>query len=151
MELYRKRFIPNEIVLLDRDKIEYMDEKIIITSWEPIKKREDFDYGRSIYYIEKGFKISEFFLNGQKQFVYCDIIKTDMKNSTYIFTDLLVDVKIYNDGRIEILDLDEISVCIKDDIITKEECTIAINNLHCLLEKLYSGQLEELLKPFERV
>lgn len=149
IELYRKRFIPYECILLDEDKIKYMDSNIIITEWETLKKRKDFDSGRSIYYMNEGFKVSEFYLNGQKQYVYCDIIDTMIKETKYIFTDLLVDVKIYNDNRIEILDLDEVAYSLDKNIITKEECIRSINNLHSLLEKLYAGKLRELLMPFE--
>lgn len=151
IEIYRKRFIPEECVLLKDDNIKHMDEEIIITDWSSLKPRKDFDSGRSIYYVKEGYKISEFFLNGEKQFTYCDIIKTEINGEKYIFTDLLVDVKIYMDNKIEVLDLDEIGDCLEKNIITKEECIMAINSLHKLLNLLYNNQLEILLKPFERM
>lgn len=150
-ELYRKRFIPDECILLRDDEIMHMDDDMIITKWKALKPRKDFDSGRSIYYLKEGYKVSEFYLNGEKQYTYWDIIKTEIIENKYIFTDLLVDVKIYMDNRIEILDLDEIGECLEKDIITKEDCILAINSLDVLLKKLYNNELEALLKPFERM
>ena len=43
--IYRKRYIPNETNYLKDDIIVHMDDKIIVTKWDTIKKREDIKTG----------------------------------------------------------------------------------------------------------
>ena len=61
LKLYRKRYIPNESILLKDDNILFADDKLIITSWKTLKPRKDISYGYSAYFIDKGFKVSKMF------------------------------------------------------------------------------------------
>ena len=54
--LYRRRFIPDEKKPLTDDKILYMDENIILTSWNTLKPRSDFASGISAYFRKEGLK-----------------------------------------------------------------------------------------------
>ena len=108
--LYRKRLIPDECVLLKDDVILYRDDQMIVTGWHTLKPRKDLHHGCSCYYLSEGFKISRFYREDDSMlFWYCDIVDHtfDMATDTYIFTDLLVDVIVYPDGFVKVVDLDE--------------------------------------------
>lgn len=72
-KLYRKRFIPDEIVELKDDRIVYHEGNIMITEWDVLHPKAKFSHGISCYYMDKGWKISKF-LNKKKELVYyyCD-------------------------------------------------------------------------------
>ena len=53
IKLYRKRYIPDEIVYLANDTIAHLDDDIIVTTWKTLKPRKDFAYGTSIYLLIK--------------------------------------------------------------------------------------------------
>ena len=100
-ELYRKRLIPSECIHLKNDTIVSISDGHIITRWKTLHPKEEFSYGISYYVVKHGWKISKFYKeNGTLAYIYCDIIDTsyDKNTDTYIFTDLLADVIIENDG-----------------------------------------------------
>ena len=108
--MYRKRYIPDEIKSLEKDEILYMSDDVIVTKWDTFRHKKNFSNGISCTFVNKGFKISKFMdNNGKLVYYYCDIIHSDYykEENKWIFTDLLADVKIYPDGRTEIVDLDE--------------------------------------------
>ena len=47
MKIYRKRYIPNEIIDISGDKVEFVNEDLLITSWLPIHPRNDVAFGMS--------------------------------------------------------------------------------------------------------
>ena len=59
--LYRKRIIPEEIILLDKDEILYSDDSHIITRWNTIKPKKILHHGSSCYFLKEGFKVSKFY------------------------------------------------------------------------------------------
>ena len=61
MQIYRKRLIPDECILLKDDEILEIDEDYIVTKWKTLKPRRDFSHGYSCYFLKLGFKISKFF------------------------------------------------------------------------------------------
>ncbi|MBQ2320552.1 MAG: DUF402 domain-containing protein, partial [Lachnospiraceae bacterium] len=63
LKLFRRRFIPEEIVELKDDKILSIDKtnNIIITKWNVLKPRNDIDHGISAYFINDGIKVSKIF------------------------------------------------------------------------------------------
>lgn len=144
--LYRQRLIPRECVRLSGDRILYQDEHCLITFWEALKPRPDLAFGYSCYFPDEGYKISRFYSHGQSfLYWYCDIIKTDFRQSdnSFCFTDLLADVVIYPDGRIRIVDLDELARSLDECLLTADEVSYALKSLDSLLRICYSGQLEE--------
>lgn len=141
MKIFRKRYIPNEIVDISSDEVVYKDEKLIVTKWVPIKPRNDMARGISYTMLDKGWKISKFFdKNDEFMFWYCDIIEHTYENDTYILTDLLVDLKVFPDGSYEVLDLDELEEALQNGIITKEQKEDAINKLNGLIQVVKSGE-----------
>ena len=55
MKIYRKRYIPNEIVDISSDEVLKCDEDMLVTKWLPIKKRPDIASRKVIYIFEKRF------------------------------------------------------------------------------------------------
>ena len=141
MKIYRKRYIPNEIIDISGDKVESVNENLLITSWLPIHPRNDVAFGMSYAYLKKGWKISKFY-DKDKNFLYwyCDIIDAQIKDEEYILVDLLVDIKVYPDGRYEILDEEELDEALNEGLITKEQKEEALNKLNALLEIIKKGE-----------
>ena len=54
IKLYRRRYIPNEIIYLKDDKILYADNEKIVTRWKALRLRPDFYGGISVCYIKEG-------------------------------------------------------------------------------------------------
>ncbi len=146
-KLVRKRLIPLETVTLKDDKIVLMEDGLIVTHWDVLKPRKDFQKGISCYFINEGYKISRFMdKDGKLVYFYCDIIETeyDEKEDTYIFTDLLADVIIYPDGRIKVVDVGEIAEVMEKGIINDDLVKKALVRLDKLLEIVYKdGALKE--------
>ena len=139
---YRKRIIPEECILLKDDIILSMDEDIIITKWETLKPRLDFKCGYSAYFLKEGYKVSKFIKpDGSLLYWYCDIIKYDYEETTntYVFTDLLVDVLIYPDNHVEVVDIDEIAEALSEEKLSKEDTIRAMHSLSNLLKIIYGG------------
>ncbi len=148
MELFRKRLIPDECVKLKDDIILYKDQTRIVTKWETLHAKLAFSHGMSLYCIEEGFKISRFFKEGKSQcYIYCDIIDTDYNENddSYIFTDLLADVIIENDGFVRVVDIDELADAHESGILSDKQLTSALRKLNKLLSIIYSDNLKPYL------
>ena len=141
--LFRKRYIPEEVVDISGDEILYHDEKMIITSWKPINPREDISGGISFAFLEEGYKISRFNKgNGEFAYWYCDIIDVEYEENTntYTFVDLLLDVKILPDGKVMVLDLDELADAQEKFLITQMQACDSLRKLNSLLKIIYKGE-----------
>lgn len=137
MKILRKRYIPNEIIDISKDEVVYQDDELIVTKWLPINKRNDIGSGISYTYIKEGYKISKFFDNeGKFLYWYCDIINYEYnpEEDCHTFIDLLVDLKVYEDGKYEILDMDELVEAYEQNLITFEDVLSALKKLNKLLE-----------------
>lgn len=150
VRLYRRRYVPDEMVELKNDKILFMDEDIIVTSWNVLKPRTDIDHGISVYYLKEGFKISKIF-NAANQLVYwyCDIIETtyDQETRAYTFHDLLIDVLVYPDNHVEVVDLDEFADFTEHQSLPAHLLAKALRRTNTLLNYIYHGELERLTQP----
>ena len=136
VKLYRKRVIPEECLLLDKDVILYRDPEVIITKWDTIHPKKTLHHGYSCYFIDRGFKVSKFYdHDGNLISWYCDIIchTYDPETETYVFTDLLADVIVYPDGFVRVVDLDELADAFRDRLITAEQMQMALRRLDKLL------------------
>ena len=98
----------------------------------------------------EGVVCNAFRKDGKLVYYYCDIIHSDYykDENKWIFTDLLADVKIYPDGRTEIVDLDEASEALKSGIISTETVCELMENLNSLLGLIYSGEWRKLTERF---
>jgi len=147
MKLYRKRYIPNEIIDISSDEIIFQNEEKMITRWKPINPREDIGRGESCVYFLEGWKISKFYgKDGSFQFWYCDIIEYqyDEKEDKCVLIDLLLDVIVHEDGSYEVLDEDELEKALQDGIITKEIADRSRKKLANLLKIIEDGNFKDL-------
>lgn len=137
MKIYRKRYIPNEIVDISGDELLYKDAEMIVTKWKPIRPKNGIAWGMSYTLLNKGWKISKFYnFEDELCYWYCDIIESNYseEEDTLITTDLLVDLKIYPDGTHEVLDVEELDEAIAEKLITEEQKEDALNKLNALLK-----------------
>lgn len=144
--LFRRRFIPDENIELKDDMILALEPNLIITSWNVLKPRRDISRGVSAYFIDKGIKVSKVFDNaGQMVYWYCDIIEThyDEKENIYTFNDLLIDVIIYPDGQVEVLDMDEFADAMEQGILSVGTIAHAMRATDDLLHTIYAGEFEK--------
>ncbi len=150
LSLYRKRFIPDDFVHLKDDIILSMDDNLIITKWRPLRPKRNMASGVSAYYMNHGFKVSKIYnKDDQLLYWYCDIIQirpSTIPNSL-IYEDLLIDVVIYEDGSVRVLDLDELADALEHHLITNKEAEQALRTLDYLLRLIYGGGFEELKTP----
>lgn len=145
INLYRRRFIPDELKLLADDKILYFDDNLVITSWNTLKPRSDFASGISAYYRKEGFKISRHYgADGSFTRWYCDIIAETQTENGLVFSDLLIDVVIFPDGTVRVVDLDEAADALEQGLITASQLTQALRSTNKLLSYIYHGRFSEL-------
>lgn len=150
--LYRKRFIPEEIICLKDDIILENSNDLIITKWHTLKPRKDIATGISAYFINEGFKISKIFDNNNKfVYWYCDIIKTqkDVLHNSYIFIDLLIDIIIFEDGFVKVVDTNEVADAFSSNLIDGEIVCEALIKLDNLLNIIYSKKFTNYTKYIE--
>lgn len=142
MKLYRKRIIPEECILLEDDIVLYRDQEVIITKWNTIRPKKTLHHGYSCYFLERGFKVSKFYDHDSNLISwYCDIISHtyDEAADTYVFTDLLVDVIVYPDGFVRVVDLNELADAARDGLLSAEQMQLALRRTDKLLSLIYKG------------
>ena len=152
--LYRRRFIPNELIHLKDDIILSQEDDLIITKWFTLHPRSDIARGISAIYMEKGFKISKIY-NRDNHLVYwyCDIIqvKKNTQKNTVVIEDLLIDVILYNDGTYRVVDLDELADALEQKLISVDETVYALRTLDHLLRIISDGQFQSLQEPINLI
>lgn len=139
----RRRYIPYEIVDISDDELLYRSEELLVTRWTSIKPRPDFHGGISCTFLNKGYKLGRFY-DKDKNFLYwyCDIldVQYDMTTDTYTLNDLLVDIKLYPGGRVEVLDADELAQALEEGLISREQAAASLRIFDELLKMIYSGR-----------
>ena len=154
-QLYRKRIIPAECILLKDDIILYRDSDIIVTKWNALKPKKDLHHGFSCYILKDEFKISKFYCaDNTLLYWYCDIISYtyNEETDTFVFTDLLADVILFPDGRVKVVDLGEIADALGAGSITTEQVRDALYKLSKLLSIIYKNEFDSIkinLEKFE--
>lgn len=146
-KLYRQRLIPPEKILLKDDIIIAQDEDVIITKWNTLNPKTEFTHGSSCYFLKEGLKISKFYrADDSLLYWYIDIVEftIDETQDTLICTDLLADVIIYPDGRMKVVDLDELAEAMERNLISKEQMTSCLRNLNHLLTMIYRDKFDRL-------
>ena len=157
IHLYRRRFIPDEILSLHKDEILYVDEDIILTRWDTLKPRADFSHGISAYFLKKNCKVTKVLrANEELVYWYCDIMQmieqpqTNANERVLIMEDLLIDVLVYPDGSVRVLDLDEAADAAEQGLITQEMLCRSMRAANRLLQDIYTGKFKEYQQEIER-
>lgn len=143
LQLFRRRLIPNECILLKDDVVVFQSDDYIITTWTTLNPKTAFDHGSSCYLLKEGLKLSKFYRrDGSLLYWYCDIAEYQWNedHSVLTATDLLADVIIYPDGRNKVLDLDELADACQNGIITGEQLQNSLRRLDKLLSYIYKGE-----------
>ena len=147
--ILRSRYIPLETIDLTADELLYRDENYLITRWTPIKPRKDIASGVSCVFLKKGWKISAFSDDSKKiVYWYCDIIdiEYDKETDTYLLNDLLADIKIMEDGKVQIIDLDELAIAFEEGLITKNQLISSLKKSNELLSLVYRNDVAAMVK-----
>lgn len=146
-KLYRRRLIPAECLLLKDDVIVEQNDEVLITKWKTIRPKPDFSHGCSCYFLQEGIKVSKIYRSdGSLVYWYCDIVDYayDADRQSLTVIDLLADVILYPDGRMEVVDLDELAEAMERELITKEQMTTCLRNLNHLLSMIYRDKFDRL-------
>lgn len=144
--LYRKRLIPNECIELKDDVIIRQDESVIVTKWKTIHPRKDMDHGYSAYLLDLNVKVSKFCReDGSLVYWYCDIVdyEIDEKANSIVSLDLLLDVLVYPDESVRLLDMDELAQAHKEHLITEKQLYDALVRSNRLLNDIYDGKFRK--------
>ena len=147
-KIFRIRFIPNETIDISSDKILFMDDHYLITSWKPIRPRADIESGISCIFLDEGWKVSAVKdSEGNIRYWYCDIIdvRHDENEDTIYLYDLLIDIIIMNDGSIEVRDLDELAEAYEKDLITEEQLSMSLKRSNNLLQLIYKEDIPSIV------
>jgi hypothetical protein len=138
----RRRYIPYEVVDISGDELLFRSNELLVTKWTSIKPRPDFHGGISFTFLEKGYKLGRFY-DKNKNFLYwyCDIldVQYEQTSDTYTLNDLLVDIRIYPDGKVEVLDADELAQALEEGLVSREQAAASLKILDGLLKMIYGG------------
>lgn len=153
LQLYRKRLIPDECILLKDDIIMEQNEDIILTRWKTLNPKIAFSHGCSCYLLHDGIKISKFYRSDNTLlYWYCDIVSYhfDEAENSCIVTDLLADVIIHPDGAVQTVDLDEVADAFEKGLLSPEQLTICLRRLNQLLSHIYRDKFDYLQSHFKK-
>lgn len=156
IQLYRRRHIPQEYILLKGDQILCLEDTRLITRWDTINPRTDFASGISVYDFPKHWKVTKLLrADGSLLYWYCDIMKMHIEkdSSTYLMEDLLIDVILYPDGSLRVLDLDEAADAFDAGLITGADLSLALRSANELLNLIKTGGFsfyQELLNSYQK-
>lgn len=145
INIYRKRYFPNELIHLKNDIILHTEQNLIVTKWNTLRPRTDIACGISAYLIDKNIKVSKIF-DCHQQLVhwYCDIILTEQtEEHTFIFTDLLIDIIIDPDCTVHVVDMDELGDYIQNGTISPELACLALHAADHLLRSIENGEFKQ--------
>ena len=154
LQIYRKRLIPDECILLKDDIILEHNEDIIITKWNTLNPKTTFSHGCSCYFLHDGIKVSKFYRHdGSLLYWYCDIVSYDYDKDTetLVVTDLLADVIVHPDGSIHVVDLDELADAFDQGLISAEQMSACLRQLNHLLSYIYRDKFDRLQSHLERI
>lgn len=152
--LYRKRIIPSECTHLKDDIIVDQNAEYIVTKWKTLNPKTEFSHGSSCYFLQEGIKVSKMYRqDGSLLRWYCDIVDFEFneQDASLTITDLLADVILYPDGRMEVADLDELAEAMDKNLIAKEQMTFCLRSLNHLLTLIYRDKFDRLQSYLNRV
>lgn len=148
----RRRYIPDELISLNKDTIYYVSEDLIVTGWRAITKRPDFSGGISAYLPKKGIKTSKLFdANGDLLYWYNDIGEIFISGKEIQFNDLLFDVVVFPDGKVNYVDIDEFALAVEKNLITREQELKALRSYHYIVKLISKGNFHLLKAPVEEL
>jgi len=154
IEIYRKRLIPQECIHLKDDIILSINDDYIISKWMTLKPKLDLDHGFSCYFLKEGIKVSKFYRKDNSLICwYCDIVSYhwEENHSVLISTDLLIDILVFPDGSLQILDLDELADAEDQYLISSPQLKEALRRANHLLTQIYQNQFYNYTRLLENL
>ncbi len=80
--MYRRRLIPNECILLNKDVILSFEGNRLVTSWNAIRPKKNLHHGISCFYFEDGIKLSKFYQEDNSLvYWYIDMISASFSDT----------------------------------------------------------------------
>jgi protein associated with RNAse G/E len=152
LQIYRKRIIPDQCLLLKDDVIVKHTDEHIITKWNTINPKVDFTHGCSCYFLNRGIKVSKFYREDDSLlYWYCDIVDYTYNEeaASLTVTDLLADVIIHPDGRAYVVDLDELADALERGLITNEQMCLCLRRLNNLLTLINRDKFDKVAEPLD--
>ena len=145
--IYRKRILPEECIRLKDDIILKQTDDYIITKWNTLKPKEQFNHGYSCYFLKEGIKLSRFIKEDESlNCWYLDFVEYsfDREGDTDILTvtDLLVDVIISPEDEVKVVDIDELKKCLDEGEISGNQLINIISSLAKVFEKKANGEFK---------
>ena len=138
IQLFRRRYIPDEIKELKDDIVLSVTDDMILTKWNVLKPRKDIARGVSAYFIDKGIKVSKVY-DSEDNLVYwyCDIVETvhEKDSQKYVFNDL-----------VKVVDIDEFADIMDEKRLDNTVIAKALRSADALLKVIYAGQFERYTK-----
>lgn len=144
--LYRRRLIPNECILLKDDVILSCTDNMILTKWHALRPKKELHHGFSAYFLKEHIKVSKFCKEDNTfMYWYCDVVdyETDESAGTVTSIDLCVDVVVYPDGRLKVLDLDELVQARREGLLTQGQLEHALLATGDLLDDIYHERFHQ--------
>lgn len=154
LQIYRKRIIPDECILLKDDIIIEQNEDIILTKWKTLNPKTTFSHGCSCYFLHDGIKVSKFYRHdGSLLYWYCDVVSYDYdaENNALTVTDLLADVIVHPDGSVQVVDLDEVAEALEKGLLTSEQMSACLRQLNQLLSYIYRDKFDRLQTHLDKL
>ncbi len=147
LQIYRKRLIPAECILLKDDIIVEQDEDFIITKWKTLNPKTTFSHGCSCYFLKDGIKVSKFYRHDNSLlYWYCDVVTYEYNEAenSLLVTDLLADVIVHPDGTVQVVDLDELAEAFEKELITADQMSACLRQLNNLLTLIYRDKFDRI-------
>ncbi len=144
--LYRRRLIPNECILLKDDVILSCTDNMILTKWNALRPKKELHHGFSAYFLKEHIKVSKFCKEDNTfMYWYCDVVDYEVDESAGTVTsiDLCVDVVVYPDGRLKVLDLDELVQARREGLLTQGQLEHALLATGDLLDDIYHERFHQ--------
>lgn len=154
LQIYRKRLIPDECILLKDDIILEHSQDIILTKWKTLNPKTTFSHGCSCYFLHDGIKVSKFYRpDNSLLYWYCDVVSYDYdeENNTLVVTDLLADVIVHPNGEVQVVDLDELAEAFEKGLLTPEQMSACLKQLNQLLSYIYRDKFDRLQTHLEKM
>ena len=84
-------------------------------------------------------------------YYYCDIVEFEKnaEDDSLIITDLLADVILYPDGKVHVMDLDELADAQEQALISGAQLNRSLRQLDKLLNIIQLGKFSQLLEKIE--
>ena len=80
--MYRRRLIPNECILLDKDVILSFEGNRLVTSWNAIRPKKNLHHGLSCFFFDDGIKLSKFYREDNSLvYWYIDMISASFSDT----------------------------------------------------------------------